>query len=196
MKFCAAARALLLCAALLVLAGCEKPASFQATDITGASFAQDFSLTDHTGKPSSLADFQGKLVVVFFGFVNCPDVCPGTMIDMKGAMEELGEQADQVQVIFITVDPERDSQELLAQYVPAFDKRFLGLRGTVEQTKTVAREFKVFFSKVPGTTEDNYTVEHTAASYVFDPSGKVRLMIRNGVGAKTIAADLKQLLGS
>jgi protein SCO1/2 len=143
-----------------------------------------------------LEDFRGKLVIVFFGFVNCPDVCPSTMIDMKGAMDELGEQADQVQVVFITVDPERDSQELLAQYVPAFDKRFLGLRGSLEETKSVAREFKVFFSKVPGTTEGNYTIEHTAASYVFDPAGKVRLMIRNGVGAKTIAADLKQLLDS
>ncbi len=184
----------IIAAALTLLSACQKPASFAATDITGATFAQDFSLTDHFGNQRSLKDFRNKLVVVFFGFVNCPDVCPATMIDMKGAMDELGEQADQVQVIFITVDPERDSQELLAQYVPAFDKRFLGLRGNLEQTKSVAREFKVFFSKVPGTTEGSYTVEHTAASYVFDKTGKVRLMIRNGVDAKTIAGDLKQLL--
>lgn len=187
---------LLLCAALTLLAACQKPVSFAGTDITGASFAQDFSLTDHLGKSRKLADFNGKLVVVFFGFVNCPDVCPATMIDMKGAMEELGKQAEQVQVVFITVDPERDSQQLLSQYVPAFDKRFLGLRGDMAQTKTVARDFKVFFAKVPGTTEGNYTIEHTAASYVFDQTGKVRLMIRNGVDAKTIAGDLKQLLDS
>lgn len=189
-------RAIALSVTLLVLAGCDKAVSFQATDITGANFAQDFSLTDHLGKPRSLKDFRGKLVIVFFGFVNCPDVCPNTMIEMRGAMEELGKQAEQVQVIFITVDPERDSQELLAQYVPAFDKNFLGLRGDLDATKAVTNNFKVFFSKVPSATEGVYSVDHTAASYVFDRDGKVRLLIRNGVGAKSIAADLKLLLDS
>ncbi|MGZ8304821.1 MAG: SCO family protein [Telluria sp.] len=187
-----------ICALALLLSGCDKlasqPPSFKNTDLTGLDYARDFALTDHNGKPRTMADFKGKVVIVFFGFTQCPDVCPTTLSEMAGAMQALGKQADDVQVLFITVDPERDTQALLAQYVPAFDKRFLGLRGTPEQTAQVAKEFKVFFAKVPGKQPGSYTMDHTAASYVFDRNGKVRLFVRYGQGVEPLVHDLKQLL--
>ncbi|MGB9110863.1 MAG: SCO family protein [Telluria sp.] len=180
------------------LCGCDKlagkQASFQNTDVTGLDYAKGFSLLDHTGKPRTLADYKGKVVVVFFGYTQCPDVCPTTMAEMAGVMQKLGAQADQVQVLFITLDPERDTQQLLASYVPAFDKRFVGLYGTPEQTARTAKEFKVFYAKVPGTTPGSYTIDHTAGSYVFDRDGKLRLFIRHGGGADPIVHDLRQLL--
>lgn len=182
----------------LLLGGCDKladkPASFKNTDLTGLDYAKGFSLTDHNGTPRTLADFKGKVVVVFFGFTQCPDVCPTTLAEMASAMKQLGPQADDVQVLMITVDPERDTQELLAQYVPAFDKRFLGLRGTPEQTAQAAKEFKVFYAKVPGKQPGSYTMDHTAASYVFDRNGKVRLFVRYGQGVEPLVHDLRQLL--
>ena len=185
-------------ALLALLGGCDKlgkaPASFKNVDVTGADFAKDFALTDHTGKPRTLADFKGKLVVMFFGFTQCPDVCPTTMVEMATMMKELGPDADKVQVLFVTIDPERDTQELLAQYVPAFDKRFLGLRGDAEATARVAKEFKVIYTKVPGKEAGSYSMDHTAAGYVFDQNGKVRLYVRNGQGAAPLVHDLKQLL--
>jgi protein SCO1/2 len=182
----------------LSLAGCDKlggkAASFQNTDVTGLDYAKGFTLVDHTGKPRTLADFKGKVVVVFFGYTQCPDVCPTTMAEMASVMQKLGSQADQVQVLFITLDPERDTRELLAGYVPAFDKRFIGLRGTPEQTAKVAKEFKVFYAKVPGADPASYTIDHTAGSYVFDRDGKLRLFIRHGGGADPIVHDIRQLL--
>ncbi|HEY5799262.1 MAG TPA: SCO family protein [Burkholderiaceae bacterium] len=183
---------------LALLAACQPakpPAAFKNTDLTGLDYAQGFALTDHTGKPRTLADFKGKAVVVFFGFTQCPDVCPTTMAEMSAVMKALGPQADQVQVLFITVDPERDTQELLAQYVPAFDPRFLGLRGDKAATEKTAKDFKVFFQKVPGKTPGSYSMDHTAGSYVFDPQGRIRLFIRHGQGAEPIVHDLKILLG-
>jgi protein SCO1/2 len=180
------------------LSGCDKlpakQASFQNTDVTGLNYAKGFALTDHTGKPRTLADYKGKLVVVFFGYTQCPDVCPTTMAEMASVMQKLGPQADQVQVAFITLDPERDTPQLLASYVPAFDKRFVGLYGTPEQTAKVAKEFKVFYAKVPGKEPGSYTIDHTAGSYVFDRDGKLRLFIRHGGGADPIVHDLRQLL--
>jgi len=188
--------ALALTAVTLMLAGCgEKSAiQFQNTDLTGASFAKDFALTDHTGKPRTMADFKGKVVVMFFGYTQCPDVCPTTMAEMSAVMKELGPQAEQVQVLFVTVDPERDTQQLLAEYVPAFDKRFLGLRGTAEQTAATGKEFKVLYSKVPGKEPGSYSMDHTAASYVFDKQGKIRLLIRPGQGPAPAVHDIKLLL--
>ena len=187
-----------LCALLLLLAGCDKlankPLSFQNTDLTGLDYAKDFALTDHNGKPRTLADFKGKVVVMFFGFTQCPDVCPTTMAEMAAVMKALGPQADKVQVLFVTVDPERDTQQLLAQYVPAFDPRFLGLYGDAAATAKVAKEFKVFYAKQPGKTPGSYTVDHTAASYVFDQNGKIRLFVRHGKGPEPIVHDIKQLL--
>lgn len=183
----------------VLLAACERRAAaprleFKNTDLTGLPYAKDFALTDHNGKPRTLADFKGKLVVLFFGYTQCPDVCPTTMAEMSAAMKELGADAAQVQVLFVTVDPERDTQQLLSEYVPAFDKRFLGLYGTAEQTAAVGKEFKVFYAKVPGKTPGSYSMDHTAASYVFDKQGKIRLLARSGQGPAPLVHDLKLLL--
>lgn len=183
---------------MLGLAGCGQQAkpAFQSTDVTGAPIGGDFRLTGHDGKPRSLADFKGKVVVLFFGFTHCPDVCPTTMAEMSAVMKELGPDADKVQVLFATLDPERDTRELLSQYVPGFDARFTGLYGTLEQTAATAKEFKVFYQKVPGKTEGSYVIDHTAGSYVFDKNGKIRLFLRHGGGTAPIVHDLKLLLAS
>jgi len=184
--------AALLAAALFAACGQSGP-TFRNTDITGASWAREFSLTDHTGKPRTLADFRGKVVVVFFGYVRCPDVCPATLAELKAVVEELGEDGKRVQVLFVTVDPERDTQELLSQYVPAFHPSFLGLYGSEEQLSRTAKEFKVFYQKVPGSRADNYSVDHTAGSYVFDPNGRIRLFMSHGK-AGVLAGDIRTLL--
>ncbi|HEU5437603.1 MAG TPA: SCO family protein [Telluria sp.] len=178
----------------LGLSACSKPASFQNTDVTGLRYAEDFALTDHNGVPRNLASFRGKVVLVFFGYTQCPDVCPTTMVELANVMKELGPKADQVQVLFVTVDPERDTQQLLAEYVPAFDKRFLGLRGDAAATAKVAKEFKIYYAKVPGKQPGSYSMDHTAGSYVFDKDGKVRLFVRHGQGPGPLVQDLKQLL--
>ena len=183
------------------LAGCDRfdkltarAPSFQNTDVSGLQYARDFALFDHTGKARTLADFKGKVVLVFFGYTQCPDVCPTTMAELAGVMKALGPSADAVQVLFITLDPERDTGSLLAQYVPAFDQRFLGLYGDAAATARVAKEFKVFYVKVPGKEPGSYSVDHTAGSYVFDKNGKVRLFLRHGQGAAAIVHDLRALL--
>lgn len=186
--------AALLSALLLALAGCNDKPAFQNTDLTGLDYARDFQLTDHTGHARSLADFRGKAVLVFFGYTQCPDVCPTTMAEMASVMQQLGPDAARLQVLFITLDPERDTQELLAHYVPAFDPRFLGLRGDAAATARVAREFKVFYQKVPGKSAGSYTMDHTAGSYVFDPQGHIRLFVRNGAGTAPLLNDLHLLL--
>jgi protein SCO1/2 len=180
---------------LALAAGCRRGgASFSAIDVTGAAFGRDFALTDHLGQPRTLADYRGKVVVVFFGFTQCPDVCPTTLAEMAQALRELGPRAERVQVLFVTVDPERDSQALLAQYVPAFDPRFVGLRGDAEAIERTAKEFKVVYQKVPGSSPGSYSVDHTAGSYVFDPKGRLRLFVRHGKGPGPLAADIAQLL--
>lgn len=186
---------LALCTALLAACGEPKP-SFKNVDISGASeFGKDFALQDPSGKTRTLADFKGKAVVMFFGYTHCPDVCPTTMVELKAVMDKLGADADKVQVLFVTVDPERDTGPLLGQYVPAFDPRFLGLRPTDEAAlKKVTKDFKVFYAKVPGTSPNNYTIDHSAGSYVFDKNGQLRLFLRHGQGPDPIAADLKQLV--
>jgi protein SCO1/2 len=169
---------------------------FNNVDITGSkAFGKDFSLIDHNGKKRELADFKGQLVVMFYGFTQCPDVCPTTMTEMQGVMELLGKDANRVQVMFVTVDPERDTQELLAQYVPAFDRRFLGLRPqSTEELDKITKDFKVFYKKVPGNSPTSYTIDHTAGSYVFDTKGQLRLFLKHHQGPQPIAEDLKKLL--
>ena len=197
----------LVVAALSSLSACDQPASsggdmkfspvasqFKNTDVTGLDYAKDFALTDHHGQVRTLADFKGKLVLVFFGYTQCPDVCPTTMAELASVMTELGPQADKLQVVFITLDPARDTQALLAKYVPAFDPRFLGLRGDAAATEKVAKEFKIFFQKVPGKAAGTYTIDHTAGSYVFDENGQVRLFVRHGQGNAALVHDLKLLL--
>ena len=189
-------RNVLLLASAAMLVGCtESKPQFQAIDLTGADYAKDFQLTDQNGQVRTLKDFKGKLVVLFFGYTQCPDVCPTTMAEMASVMQKLGPQADQVQVLFITLDPERDTPALLASYVPAFDKRFVGLYGTPEQTAKTAKDFKVFYSKVPGKEPGSYTIDHMAGSYVFDKDGRLRLFLRHGVAADSIVHDVRQLLG-
>jgi len=176
-----------------VLPGAGKPA-FKAIDITGAEYARELSLTDPDGQSRSLADYKGKVVVVFFGFTQCPDVCPSTMAELAEVKRSLGADGARVQGIFVTIDPARDTAELLKAYVANFGPDIIGLRGTPEQTKAAAKEFKVFFNKVPGKTDTSYTMDHTAGSYVLDAKGRVRLFTRYGTGAQALADDLKILL--
>jgi protein SCO1 len=183
----------LMLAALAAFACSKSGPSFKNTDITGADYGKDFRLTDHTGKTRTLADFQGKVVVMFFGYTRCPDVCPTTLAELKAVKEQLGEDGNRLQVLFVTVDPERDTPELLASYVPAFDPSFLGLYGDSAAIGKVAKDFKVYYQKVPGKTPDSYTVDHTAGSYVFDPLGRLRLFARYG-NAANLAADIRTLL--
>ena len=185
--------AAVLAAALLAGCGPGKP-SFKSVDVTGADFGRELKLTDHTGKPRTLADFQGKVVVVFFGFTQCPDVCPTTLVEMKAVKEKLGKDGDRVQVLFVTVDPERDTPELLAKYVPAFDPTFIGLYGDAEATARTAKEFKVFYKKVPGSSPTNYSVDHTAALYIYDSAGRLRLFAKHAQGADALAQDIRLLL--
>jgi len=176
------------------LAGCGGSGpSFKSTDITGADYGKDFALTDHTGKARTLGDFRGKVVVMFFGYTRCPDVCPITLAELKAVKEQLGEEGKRLQVVFVTVDPERDTQKLLAEYVPAFDPSFLGLYGDPAAIAKVAKDFRVFYQKSPGKTPDSYTVDHTAGSYIFDPQGRLRLFARHG-NAGNLLADIRTLL--
>ena len=188
---CVAAFAVLLAA----LAGCS-PSSpkFQSSDITGSSFGHDFALTDFNGKARTLEDFRGKVVVMFFGYTHCPDVCPTTLAELAETMKRLGADADKVQVLFVTVDPARDTPELLAQYVPAFDKRFLGLRGDADALAKTASEYKVIYQKQPGTAPGSYSMDHSAGTYIYDPKGRLRLYVSYGLGTDVFVHDIKALL--
>ena len=185
-----ATRVLRAVAIALVAVACTQ----QGQQSSGSSFGRDFALHDHNGKNRKLADFRGKAVVVFFGYTQCPDVCPTTLAALAEAMKDLGPDADRVQVLFITVDPDRDTPALLAQYVPAFDRRFLGLYGDAEATARTAKEFKIIYQKVPGSSVGTYTMDHSAGTYVFDPQGRLRLYVANGQGADVFAHDLRELL--
>ena len=180
--------------ALLVGACSPEAPKFRSTDLTGADFGKEFALTAHDGRPRTLADFHGKLVVLFFGYTHCPDVCPTTLADMAGVMKTLGKDAGRVQVLFVTVDPERDTREVLAQYAPAFDPQFLGLYGDAAATQRAAKEFKVFYEKRPGGSPGAYTVDHSAQIFVLDATGRLRLFVRQERIAQDLADDLRTLL--
>jgi protein SCO1/2 len=178
-----------------LFAGCTPDGpKFQSSDVTGATFGRDFNLIDATGKPRTLADYRGKAVVIFFGYTQCPDVCPTTLAELAEAMKKLGPDADRVQVLFVTIDPERDTRELLAQYVPAFDPRFMGLYGDAAATERTAKEFKIIYQKQPGATPGSYTMDHSAGTYIFDPQGRLRLYVNYGQGPEVFAHDLRELL--
>ena len=181
---------------LMILAACSPKPEFKNIDITGGTaFGKDFSLLDPDGKLRTLNDFKGKVVVMFFGYTQCPDVCPTTLTEMQQVMTLLGPQSDKVQVLFVTVDPERDTAPILKQYVPSFDTRFLGLRPADEVAlEKVTKDFKIYYKKVPGTSPGSYTIDHTAGSYAFDPEGRLRLYIKHAQGPETLAHDLKELL--
>ena len=191
-------RHLILAAGLATLAGCDRSApaapSFKGIDITGAAYASDFNLPDANGQRRTLADFKGKVTVVFFGFTQCPDVCPTTMLELATVRKALGADGERVQGVFISLDPERDTPELLKAYVDNFGGGFVALRGTPEETLAAAKQFKVFFAKVPGSTPTSYSIDHTAGSYIFDAQGKVRLFTRYGTGADALKHDLELLL--
>jgi protein SCO1 len=184
-------------AAALALAGCERaapPHHFNAIDLTGASYAQGFDLPDFNGKPRTLADFAGKVTVVFFGYTQCPDACPTTMAELAGILKTLGPDAARVQVVFITVDPSRDSAALLKNYVTNFRPDFLALRGDEAQTQKLIKDFKLVVEKVPGRTADTYTIDHTAGTYVFDTQGHIRLFASQSLDPAQLADDIRTLL--
>lgn len=196
-------RKVLLAAAFSVAflaAGCDgfgPPKSpFHGVDVTGADIKGELRLTDHTGKPRTLADFRGKVVAIFFGYTQCPDVCPTTLADMAQVMQLLGPDAQRVQVLFVTVDPKRDTRELLAQYVPAFNPTFLGLYGTQAETDKVTKDFRIYAQERAGAKPGTYTVDHTAQTLVFDREGRLRLMLPYGLEAAKVASDLRLLLNN
>jgi protein SCO1/2 len=191
-------RLLLLTCLAGLLPACDRPGGtptqFKGIDITGADYGRQLNLPDVDGKPRSLADFKGKVTVVFFGYTQCPDVCPTTMAELAEVKRALGADGARVQPVFITIDPERDTPELLKAYAAGFGPDVVALRGSPEQLKALAKDFKVFYAKVPGKAEGSYTMDHTAGSYVFDGQGRVRLFTRYGTGASALADDLKLLL--
>ncbi len=191
----------LLLASAVALGGCDRITSpsapqFRNVDITGADFGRTLALPDVDGRTRTLDDFKGKVTVLFFGYTQCPDVCPTTMAELAEVKKSLGADGDRIQGVFVTVDPERDTPEVLKNYVASFDPSFVALRGSLEQTAAAAKEFKVFYAKVDGKTPGSYTMDHTAASYVLDPAGKVRLFVRYGGDKAALTEDLKALLRS
>jgi protein SCO1/2 len=195
MKVSSLIRAAVLAAAgLLALAGCSDKPAFHSIDVTGADYADGFSLTDHNGQARTLADFEGKVVVVFFGFTQCPDVCPTSMSELAQARQLLGADGDRLQGLFVSIDPERDTPAVMKEYIASFDPTFLALYAKPDALPALAKRFKIYYKKVPGSTPGNYTMDHSAGSYIFDPKGKVRLYFRYGSGAQAMADDLKLLL--
>ncbi|MCX8146459.1 MAG: SCO family protein [Azovibrio sp.] len=196
-RFLSGLGALLLAAGLL--AGCQQQAQaprFHATVLDNPGFAEDFRLQDPDGKERSLADWRGKVVLLFFGYTQCPDVCPTALSRAARVMELLGADADRVQVLFVTVDPARDTAELLKEYPTAFHPSFLGLRTSVEKTAEVAKQFRVFYRINPGSTPSTYTIDHSVTTYAYDPQGKLRLAIGHDATAEAVAEDIRTLLGS
>lgn len=174
----------------------EQKPSFASVDVTGANYAKDFELTDHNGQVRHLSDFKGKVVVMFFGFTQCPDVCPTSMAELAEVKQLLGKDGDRLQGLFVTVDPERDTAEVLKAYMGNFDPTFLALYTTPEKLAALAKDYKVYYKKVEGKTPTSYTMDHSAGSYIYDPQGNLRLFTRYGSGAKVLASDIAQLLKS
>jgi protein SCO1/2 len=176
----------------VTLAACgESP--FELDDITGVNYGHDFVLTDHNGKPRTLADFRGKVVALYFGYVHCPDYCPTTLADLADTARRLGPDANRFQVLFVTVDPERDTPAVLAKFVPSFNPGFLGLYGDAAATARVAKEFKIVYQKYPMPNND-YTVDHSVGTFIFGPDGRLRLFAKYGATPQTMAHDVKLLL--
>ncbi|HSS69842.1 MAG TPA: SCO family protein [Casimicrobiaceae bacterium] len=178
----------------LLLAACNQQTGFQGSDVTGSKFGRDFHLTDHTGKPRALADFRGKVVVIFFGYTQCPEECPTTLSRLAAAMQKLGPDAVRVQVLLVTVDPERDTPQVLSQYVPAFDPTFLGLYGDAAATAEVAKEFKILYQKQPGPTPGTYSMDHSTGTFIFDREGRLRVYESYAQGPDALAHDIRALL--
>lgn len=187
--------------AVFLSACSDKPADatasgFSGIDITGADYATAFSLTDHNGQPRTLADFKGKVVVIFFGYTQCPDVCPTSMSEMAQAKQLLGADGDKLQGLFVSVDPERDTPAIMKEYMASFDPTFLALYAAPNQLPEVAKSFRIYYKKVDGKTPTSYTMDHSAGSYVYDTQGRLRLYHRYGSGAPALAEDIKKLLAN
>lgn len=189
------AAATLLTSVTGLLSACsgDKP-KFSAIDLTGANYARDFELTDHNGQPKTLKDFAGKIVVMFFGYTQCPDVCPTSMLELVEVKKLLGADGERLQGLFVTVDSQRDTPEVLKAYMGNFDPTFLALYTTPEKLEALAKDYKVYYKKIEGTTPTSYTMDHSAGSYIYDTQGKLRLYVRYGSGAPSMAADIKLLL--
>ena len=172
----------------------EKKPAFASVDVSGANYAKDFTLTDHNGQVRHLADFKGKVVVMFFGYTQCPDVCPTSMAELAEVKQLLGKDGDRLQGLFVSVDPERDTPAILKAYMANFDPTFLAFHVPPDQLAELAKDFKVYYQKVPGKTPTSYTMDHSAGSYVYDPQGRLRLFTRYGSGAKVLASDIEILL--
>ena len=182
-------------AACVGLAACSDPKpSFNAVDMTGADYAKGFALKDADGKERTLADFKGKVVVLFFGYAQCPDVCPTTMTEMAQVKQQLGKDGDKLQVLFVTVDPERDTPEVMKAYMGAFDPAFVALIPTQEQLAAMAKDYKAYYKKVDGKTPTSYSMDHSAASYIYDTQGRLRLYARYGAGVAPMVADVQALI--
>ena len=185
-------------AAAAALAACTKAppaATFQAVDVSGADYAKGFALTDAHGKLRTLDEFKGKVVAIFFGYTQCPDVCPTTLAEMAEVKRQLGADGERLQTIFVSLDPERDTPEILAAYMANFDPGFIALRPSPEQLAATAKDFKVYYKKVDGSAPGtSYTLDHSTATYLYDPQGRLRLYARYGAGSAPLVADIKQLL--
>ena len=181
----------------LALVACQNPPPFKAKPVPDNPPAAAFTLTDQNGQPRSLADFKGKVVSLFFGFTHCPDICPTHLARQAEVMRQLGPLADQVAVLFVTLDPERDSAEALKLYMDAFDPRFIALTGSPEDTGKVAKQYKIFWQKtaLPGSAL-NYTIDHTTNSFVIDQTGRLRLIVPHEMSATDVTHDLKLIIGN
>jgi protein SCO1/2 len=178
----------------LVTACSDSKVSFSSVDVTGVDYARDFDLTDHNGKQRHLSDFAGKVVLMFFGYTQCPDVCPTTMAEMTAIKKALGKDGERLQVLFVTVDPERDTAELLKAYMENFDPTFLALRTTPDKLVELTKDYKIYYKKVEGSTPTSYTMDHSAGSYIYDPKGKLRLFTRYGSPQEALTKDIQALL--
>lgn len=180
---------------LLLLGACNQTlVEFRNTDLTGASFGRQLNLSDHNGRNRSLGDFRGKVIVVFFGYTSCPDICPTTLSRLAEVLKALGPEAEKVQVLFVSLDPERDTRERLKEFVPWFHPSFLGLYGDAAQTKAVSEEFRVFSSRKEVGSQLGYVLDHSSGAYIYDPAGRLRLYVRDSASVEDIAADIRQLL--
>ena len=183
---------------MLTAVGCKQsesnPETYSATDVAGANFAKDFSLTDHNGQHRTLADFKGKVVILFFGYIQCPDICSNTLSELAAVMQRLGAKADGVQVLFVTLDPERDTPSIMSKFVSSFNPKFLGLYASPAQIAETAKEFKLFYQKQPGKSKQNYTLDHSSGTYIYDASGKLRLYASYELGVDALVADIQLLL--
>jgi protein SCO1/2 len=188
-------RNFLLAVLCLLAVACNRvPVEFRNTDLTGATFARQFTLSDHNAQIRTLGDFKGKVVVIFFGYASCPDICPSTLSRLAAVMKALGPESERVQMLFVTVDPDRDTADRLRDFVPWFHPSFLGLRGNAQETKAVSEEFRIFSARREVGSQLGYVLDHSSGAYVYDPAGRIRLYVKDTASVEEIVADIRLLL--